>query len=109
MRIGQARFCPGRVRALIMRNNITGLVLAGMLLVVASLTAFLTYRYFSLVKQMQILQAQSEMVNYNRTRFKSLVSDSAEYSRQNPALDPILQSIGVRKNPEQPSKKPAGK
>jgi hypothetical protein len=36
------------------------------------------------------------VINRNRALVSALAGDMVEYSRRNPAIDPILESVGIR-------------
>jgi hypothetical protein len=57
---------------------------------------------------------QGEMVRYQSTHnmLNALLADCVEYSKRNPAINPILESVGVKQGPATPATstaKPAGK
>ena len=67
-----------------------------LVLVAVLLTAGLCYWHLQCSRQLQRLQAQTALVNRNRAVVQSLVSEVMEYSKKNPAVDPILQSMGLK-------------
>jgi hypothetical protein len=77
------------------RDPIT-LLLAVLLLVSATATAALCYWYLQCTRQQQQAQAEVARVNQTRSLMQGLASDSMEYSRKNPAILPLLQSMGFR-------------
>ena len=47
-------------------------------------------------RELRALQGQAAFVNYRQNLVNSLVNDVAEYSKANPAVLPILESVGVK-------------
>ena len=54
-------------------------------------------------RQLRRLQPQVIAAQNNRTLVTSLVAEALEYSKRNPAIDPILESIGAK-----PGRSPSG-
>jgi hypothetical protein len=79
-----------------MKNNPMTTVLLGVLTVSALLSVGLCWRYISNTRELRALQAQATMINNNRTLINALANDVAEYSKKNPAIDPILESVGLK-------------
>jgi hypothetical protein len=72
------------------------LLLAGALLVGAMLTAGLCYWYLQCTRQLHIAQLEVARANTNRAAMQSLANETIEYARRNPAMVPVLQSLGLR-------------
>ncbi|MEW6157276.1 MAG: hypothetical protein AB1813_07575 [Verrucomicrobiota bacterium] len=94
-----------------MKNNLAGAVLASLLVLLVAATALFSYSYIRSVQKMQHLQVQSAMINFQRNRVQALANDTLEYSKRNPAIDPLLQSIGLKPKTDsgtgaKPSKSP---
>ena len=77
------------------REPIT-LLLAASLFVSVTLTAGLCYWYLQCTRQLQIAQMEVARANANRAAMQSLASESIEYAKRNPAIIPVLQSLGLR-------------
>ena len=62
---------------------------------------------------MRLRDVQRAMANVQvyRTFFASLVNETVEYSKKNPAVDPILEGAGIKPKSTMPAtpNKPAGK
>jgi hypothetical protein len=43
-----------------------------------------------------MLQVQATMINNNRATINALANDVMEYSKKNQAIDPILESVGLK-------------
>ncbi len=81
---------------------ITALLVAvcGMALVTLVLAGGYEYHY----RQLRRLQPQVAGAQNDQTLFRALASDCLEYSKHNPAIDPILQPLGVKPpNPAAPT------
>jgi hypothetical protein len=79
-----------------LRNNAFTHLLVGLVVVVVMATSFLAFSYIRSVRKLNVLQLQTALISRNRTLANSLVNDVLEYSKRNPAVDPILQSIGAK-------------
>jgi hypothetical protein len=53
------------------------------------------------------LQSQLSLIQRNRTIIQSMAEDAIEYSKRNPAIDPILQQHNVKPKPAAPAPTPA--
>lgn len=72
------------------------MLLATAVLVSVTITAGLCYWYLQCTRQLQIAQMEVARANNNRAAMQSLASESMEYAKHNPALVPVLQSLGLR-------------
>lgn len=93
-----------------MKQNPIGAILVGMLFVCAVLTTWMAVRYYFSVKELAKLQGQFTFVNNTWSAVQSLANDAVQYSRQNPAIDPILQQFDLKPKPaaaNPPAAKPA--
>jgi len=79
-----------------MKNNPLPRVLLGVLLVSALASVVLCWLYISNTRQLRTLQGQLKIINNNRTVMATLANDALEYSKKNPAIDPILESVGLK-------------
>lgn len=86
-----------------MKNNAVTATLLGMLLVSAIFTAVLTYRYVSSLRKLRGLQPAIVQINYNRNFMQALANEMVEYSKRNPSIDPLLQSVGLKPGPNAPA------
>jgi hypothetical protein len=94
-----------------MKNNPLTTVLLGVLTVSALLSVGFCWRYVSTTRELRALQTQASLINNNRTMINALAADAVEYSKKNPAIDPILESVGLKpsKSAAPASGKPATK
>ena len=87
-------------------------ILLTVLLVNVLATAVLSFGYIWQMREAQRLQVQINAINQNRSLVQALANDALEYSKQNPGIDPLLQSVGVKPPkpvPAPPPAKPARK
>ena len=86
-----------------MKNNPLTTVLLGVLTVSALLSVGFCWRYVSNTRELRTLQTQASLINNNRTMINSLANDAVEYSKKNPAIDPILESVGLKPSKSAPA------
>jgi hypothetical protein len=72
------------------------LLLAVLLPLSATATAGLCYWYLQCTRQEQQAQSEVARINQNRNLMQGLAADSMEYAKKNPAILPLLQSMGFR-------------
>ena len=80
-----------------MKNNPLTTVLLGALTISALLSVGFCWRYIANTREMRSLQFNAAKINNERMVLKSLVDDTVEYSHTHPAIDPILESVGITK------------
>ena len=79
-----------------MKSNSLAVALVGMLLVVAAFTAWFAVTFNLSYLQLRRLQARAATYTNNRALVQNLAGDLVEYSKRNPAIDPVLQSLGLK-------------
>ncbi len=79
-----------------MKNSSIAAIFVAILLLSVSVTALLAYRYIHNTSYLQVLQDQVLQVGSNRSRASALAADAVEYSKRNPAIDPILFATGIK-------------
>ena len=79
-----------------MKNSPLAPLLAGVLLLIGLMTALLTVRYYFSVKEAQKLQLEYSRIMTKRNAIQALANDAVEYSKNNPAIDPILQEFELK-------------
>jgi hypothetical protein len=82
-----------------MRNNAFTQLLVGLTALSILVTASLACYYVQTVRKLNLLQSEVAVRNRNRTLINSLVAESVEYSKRNPSIDPILQSMNIKAKP----------
>jgi hypothetical protein len=95
-----------------MRNDLLTKLLVGLVVLSVLATSGLAFLYVRSVQKMNRLQLQAALVNRNRALVNSLAAEAVEYSKRNPAIDPVLQSVGIKPKPRpaagQPVQTPPG-
>ena len=79
-----------------MKSNSLAVALVGMLLVVGAFTAWFAVTFNLSYLQLRRLQTKAATYTNNRALVQTLAGDLVDYSKRNPAIDPILQSIGLK-------------
>jgi hypothetical protein len=79
-----------------MRNNQMTSLLVGMLFLLTLFTGWLTLKYNWSLRDLQQVQAKANSVNTLRNTLQSLAAETIEYSKKNPAIEPLLQSLASR-------------
>jgi hypothetical protein len=60
------------------------------------LSAYFCYLQLKLTRDARALNAHLSVINAERVGFQALINDCMEYSKKNPAIDPILKSVGLK-------------
>ena len=94
-----------------MKTNLLGVVLAAILVLAALGTAWLLFSYVQAARKLQPLQAEVLVINRNQAVLQGLLTEAVEYSKRDPTIEPLLQSMGIRirTDASPPSAKPAAK
>jgi hypothetical protein len=79
-----------------MKNSPLTTILLGVLTVSALASVVLCWLYISNTRELRSLQSQANIINNNRAVMTALANDAIEYSKKNPAIDPILESVGLK-------------
>jgi hypothetical protein len=82
-----------------MKSNALASLLVGAVLVCALTMAWLSINYFFSMRDLQKLQTQYLSMNNYRSAVQSLANDAIEYSKRNPAIDPILYQFDIKSRP----------
>ena len=90
------------------KSSLNSLLVA--VLAVSALTSVgLCFKYISNARQFRALNTQMSFINQRMTAVQALAADAVEYSKRNPAIDPILETIGAKPKSGQPASKPGAK
>jgi aromatic ring hydroxylase len=94
-----------------MKNNPLTTVLLGVLTVSAMLSALLCCLFITNTRQKNELQSKASEIIMRNNLINALANDTLEYSKKNPAIDPILESVGLKpgKSAQAAPSKPATK
>ena len=88
-----------------MKNNPFGTLLVGLLLLAAVATLWAAAKYFFSVKELERVNARYIALNSTLNTIQALANEAVEYSKRNPAIDPILFQYELKPRPGTP---PAG-
>jgi hypothetical protein len=94
-----------------MKKNPLTAILVAVLVVSALASVVLCWAYISNTRQLRQLTTQVNAVQANERFVSALAGDALEYSKKNPAIEPILEAAGVRplKTASASASKPATK
>ena len=79
-----------------MKNSPLTTILLVLLVLSTLASMMLCWSYITNARELRNLQTQAGMVNNNRALVNALVNDTVAYSKKNPAIEPILESIGAK-------------
>jgi hypothetical protein len=90
--------------------------MVSLLFLIALLSCWFTVWWFFGLRELQLLKYQYQYMTKTTTTVQSLANEALEYSRRNPAIDPILYHYEIKTRtaaapappqPTAPSSKPA--
>lgn len=81
------------------RDPVTN-ILAGALIVSATLVAGLCYAYLHVSQNNQAVQREVARLNTQRSLMQPLAAECLEFSRKHPSIIPTLQALGLRSRGE---------
>jgi hypothetical protein len=55
-------------------------------------------QYINNTRQIRQFQERVTAIQYRQTAFQALLADTTEYGKTHPKIDPILESIGYKRN-----------
>jgi hypothetical protein len=79
-----------------MKNTPLTTILLGVLTLSALASVVLCWLYISNARELRSLQTQASQINNNRAIINALANDTLEYSKTHPAIDPVLESLGLK-------------
>ena len=77
-------------------KNLVPLTLVTLIFFSALFSSFCVYFHIKGTGELRGLQAQAARVENSRNLLRALAGESLEYSKRNPAIDPLLQSVGLK-------------
>ena len=94
-----------------MKNSPLTTILLGVLTLSALASVVLCWLYISNTRELRTLQTNAAAINNKRAVINALANDTVEYSKTHPAIDPILESMGLKPGKSAPTAttKPATK
>ncbi len=84
----------GKVTATGMKNSPLITILLGALTLSALASVVMCWLFISSTREIRTLETQSVLINNNRAVVNALLNDTIEYSKRNPAILPVLESVG---------------
>jgi hypothetical protein len=79
-----------------MKSNPLGPFLVGVFVAFAIGVAGVSLKYYFSVKELTRLNGQAASMTSARNAAQALAGDALEYSRRNPAIDPILEKFEIK-------------
>ena len=79
-----------------MRSNPLGPFLVGVFVACALVVAWLSSKYYFSMKEFTKLSMRATSINNTRNAVQSLANEAVEYSRRNPAIDPLLEKFDIK-------------
>jgi len=79
-----------------MKNSPLTTILLGVLTLSALASVGLCWAYISNTRELRSLQNQAALINNNRAMINALAADTVEYSKTHPAIDPLLETMGLK-------------
>ncbi len=98
-----------KVPATLMKNSPLTTILLLALTVSALASVIMCWAYISKTRELRALETQTAFINQNRAVINALLNDTIEYSKRNPAMIPVLESVGWKTGGAAAAPKPAGK
>ena len=72
------------------------LILTGLLFVSVIFSAICVVTYVRGTAELRGLQGKAAAIESNRNLVRSLAAEALEYGKRNPAIDPVLQTFGLK-------------
>ncbi|MGV3773516.1 MAG: hypothetical protein ACO1QB_11480 [Verrucomicrobiales bacterium] len=79
-----------------LKRDPLGSFLAGAILLGTIATSAVCYWYLQCSRQHTLLQMEYAAINRNRAMAQQLAAEAVEYSKKNPSILPILNSVGIK-------------
>ncbi|HKI69424.1 MAG TPA: hypothetical protein VKA67_07545, partial [Verrucomicrobiae bacterium] len=73
------------------------------------LSVIFSIQYLFRTRELRSLQSQVAQYQMTQQHMNQLLADLVEYSKHDPAIQPILESVGLKRTPTTSSTKPAAK
>ena len=89
------------------RNNPVAVALVSALFLSALAACWFAVWWFLSARQLQALEFQYQAMTQVSAAIQSLANDALDYSRRNPAIDPLLQQFDLKPRPATPLGPPA--
>jgi len=86
-----------------MKNNLPSLALVGLVSASVFLAAVFAWRCSIALRDVRRVQSKIGEATTLPNVAQALLNDALEYSRRNPAIDPVLQSLNLKTNAVPPA------
>ena len=73
------------------------------------LSIIFSIQYLFRTRELRSLQAQVAQYQVTQQHLNQLLNDLVEYSKHDSAIEPILETVGLKRNPAAAATKPAAK
>ena len=93
----------------IMKSNASNTILTGLLGINLVLSAVFCFRAVTATRDSRRLNFEVRMVQFEQARFQQLAAECGAYRDKNPAISPLLESLGMPKAAPASTAKPATK
>ena len=85
-----------------MKNNPLTTILLAVLAVSAIWSAILCIQFVRSTRELRAMQGRALAISTYEGRDQAVLNEVLAYSTNHPAIDPILESLGIRKTPAAP-------
>jgi hypothetical protein len=79
-----------------MKNSPLSTILLFLLTISVLCSVWFCLSYISNSRELHALRSQTSRINGRGMAFNALLTDLMEYSKKNPAIDPLLETIGLK-------------
>jgi hypothetical protein len=81
-----------------MKNSPLTSILLAVLAISAVWSIISCLQYINNTRHLRRLQNQVAVIQYRQNAFQALLADTTEYGKTHPQIDPILETIGYKRN-----------
>lgn len=82
-----------------MKNNMANMVLTVLLAVSLLLSVVFCLQFMFRVREYRSISGQINYINTERARIQQLAAECVQYSEKNPAMNPLLEAVGLKAKP----------
>jgi hypothetical protein len=86
-----------------MKNDSLATFLLGALFLSVLASCVFCWLFLSNTRELRSLQGQVAQINNNRAVINALAADTIEYSKTHPAIEPLLESVGLKAGKSAPT------
>jgi len=92
-----------------MKSNMANMVLTVALAISLLLSVVFCLQFMFRVREYRSISAQINLVNAERARIQQLAAECLQYSEKNPAINPLLEVVGLKAKTPAAGTKPGAK